>query len=249
MTDLNQMPRIISTDVNIEEKNVNIDNVNSRNVNSNNVNCTDKSHQDKEIINCTNISRTRQEGSYSHLERYCHVCRVGEMDVDKFKMCANCQCVYYSSKSCQLKGWKQHKTVCDAISQLKVDRKSSVCKTSIYNKTLPPSEHDQVVQLIGEKCQVARKMNDVVTQVLLDTGDQVSLISHKWLESNLPGAKILEVGELLDPFGRLRVQWGNHTEMPYLGWTDIKFELSDESSSAVEELQVPFLVIKETLDN
>ena len=84
---------------------------------------------------------------------------------------------------------------------------------------------------------------------MLDTGAQVSLISHKWLESNLPGAKILEVGELLDPFDRLRVQWGNHTEMPCLGWTDIKFELSDESSSAVEELQVPFLVIKEPLDN
>ena len=249
VTDLNQMPRIISTYINIQQKNVHIGKVNSRNVNSNNVNCADKSNQDKGIINCTKISRTGQEGSYGHLERYCHVCRVGEMGVDKFKKCANCQCVYYGSKSCQLKGWKQHKTVCDAISQLKVDRKSSVCKTSIYNKFLPPSEQDQVVQLIGEKCQVARKMNDVVTQVLLDTGAQVSLISHKWLESNLPGAKILEVGELLDPFDRLRVQWGNHTEMPYLGWTDIKFELSDESSSTVEELQVPFLVIKEPLDN
>ena len=84
MTDLNQMPRIISTDVNIEEKNVNIDNVNSRNVNSNNVNCTDKSHQDKGLINCTNISRTEQEGSYCHLGRYCHVCRVAERGVDKF---------------------------------------------------------------------------------------------------------------------------------------------------------------------
>ena len=73
MTDLNQMPRIISTDVNIEEKDLNIDNVNSRNVKSNNVNCTDKSLQDKGLINCTNISRIRQEGSCCHLERYCRV--------------------------------------------------------------------------------------------------------------------------------------------------------------------------------
>ena len=43
LTDLNQMPQIISTDVNTEQKNVNIDNVNSRNVNINNVNCKDKS--------------------------------------------------------------------------------------------------------------------------------------------------------------------------------------------------------------
>ena len=129
MTDLNQIPRIISTDVNIEEKDLNIDNVNSRNVKSNNVNCTDNSLQDKGLINCTNISRIRQEGSCCHLERYCHVCRVAERNVDKLKMCANCQCVYYCSKSCQFKGWEQHKTVCDAISQLKIDRKASVCKT------------------------------------------------------------------------------------------------------------------------
>ena len=49
------------------------------------------------------------------------------------------------------------KTVCDAISQLKVDRKASVCKTGIYNTIFSPSEQDQVVQLILEKCQVACK--------------------------------------------------------------------------------------------
>ena len=154
-----------------------------------------------------------------------------------------------AAKDSQLKGWKQHKTACDAIIQLKVDKSASACKTGIYNTPLPPSEQDQVLQLIGEKCQVACKMNDVVTQVLLVTGAQVSLLSHTWLESNLPGAKILEVGELLDPCDRLRVQWDNQTEISFLGWIDIKFELSDESSSTVEELQVPFLVIKEPLDN
>ena len=109
------------------------------------------------------------------------MCRVIERGVDKFKMCANCQCVYYCSKKSQLKGWKQHNTVCDAISQLKVNRKASVSKIGIYNTALPPSEQDQVVQLIGENCRVACKMNDVTTQVLLDTGAQVSLVSHKWL--------------------------------------------------------------------
>ena len=118
-----------------------------------------------------------------------------------------------------------------------------MCKTGIYNITLRPPKEDQVVQLIDEKCQVAWKMNDVATQVLLDTGAQVSLLSHKWLESNLPGAKIL------DPCDRLRVQWGNNIEIPFPGWTDIKFELLDESTITVEELQVPFIVIKEPLDN
>ena len=90
-------------------------------------------------------------------------------------------------------------------------------KIGIYITNLPLSEQDQVVQLIGEKCQMACKMNDVVTQVLLGTGAQVSLLSHKWLESNLPRAKILEAGELLDPCDRLRVQLGNHTEISFLG--------------------------------
>ena len=93
MTDLNQMHQIFSTYVNIEERNVTIDNVNSRNVSSNNVNCTDKSHQDKGLINCTDKSRKGQEWSYCHVERYCHMCRVAERGVDKFKMFANCQCV------------------------------------------------------------------------------------------------------------------------------------------------------------
>ena len=100
------MPRIISTNVNIKEKHVNIDNVNSRYINSNNVNCIDKIYRDKGLTNCTNITRTEQEGSYRHLERYYHVCRVAERGVGKFNMCSNCQCDYYSNKSCQLKEWK-----------------------------------------------------------------------------------------------------------------------------------------------
>ena len=81
-----------------------------------------------------------------------------------------------------------------------------MCKTGIQNTTLPRSEQDQVVQLIGEKCHVVCKTNDVATPVLLDTGAQVSLLSHNWLESNLPEVKILQVGELLDPCDRLQDQ-------------------------------------------
>ena len=155
-------------------------------------------------------------------------------------MCANRQCVHCCNKNCQVKGWKQYKTVCDAISQFKVDRKVSVYKTGIYSTTLPWSEQDQVVQLIGEKCQVACKINDVARQVLFDTGAQVSLLSHKWLKSNLPGATILEVGKLLDPCNRLWVQWGNHTEISFLRWTDIRLELPDEFSCTVKSWKHPF---------
>ena len=42
---------------------------------------------------------------------------------------------------------------------------------------------------------------------------------------------------------------GKTIEIPFPGWIDMKFELSDESTSTVEDLKVPFLVIKEPLDN
>ena len=35
-------------------------------------------------------------------------------------------------------------------------------------------------------------MNDVATQVLLDTAAEVSLLSRKWMESKVPGTKIWE---------------------------------------------------------
>ena len=93
VTDLNQMPRIIFTDVNIEQRNVNIDNVNSRSVNISNVNCTDK-------------SRKGQVGKSCHLERYCHVCRVAERGVNKFKMCAKLQVCLLLQEKLSIKGWK-----------------------------------------------------------------------------------------------------------------------------------------------
>ena len=70
------------------------------------------------------------------------MCRVAERSFGKFKMCANCQWIYYCNSSSQLKEWKQHKTVHDAISQVKLDRKANMCKIGSYNTTLPPSEPD-----------------------------------------------------------------------------------------------------------
>ena len=47
----------------------------------------------------------------------------------------------------------------------------------------------------------------------------------------------------------LRVHWDNHTEILFLGSNKIKFKLSNESSSTLKELHVPFSVINEILDN
>lgn len=74
-----------------------------------------------------------------------------------------------------------------------------------------------IVQLIGEKSRVACKMNDAATEVWLNTGAHVSLLSHKWLESKLPEVKILEVGELLDSCDSLQVSQVTIQRYHYLG--------------------------------
>ena len=76
------------------------------------------------------------------------MCLCKESKHVRFSVSGSCQFVYYCSKSCQLKSWKQHQVLCKAISQLVVERKVKIHKAGVYNTTLVPSESDQVVQLI-----------------------------------------------------------------------------------------------------
>ena len=69
-------------------------------------------------------------------------------------------------------------------------------------------------------------MSGLQTHVLLDTGVQVPLVSKRWFKSQLPDAKTVEIGELLNLCDKLRVHWGNQAEIPFVRWTDIKFEVA-----------------------
>ena len=101
---------------------------------------------------------------------------------ERFSVCVGCRSVYYCSRSCQLKGWLQHQVLCKAISQLVIERKEKIHQAGVYGTTIAPSERDQVVQLIGEKCLFNCKMNGTKTKVLHDTGAQLSLISRFGLQ-------------------------------------------------------------------
>ena len=93
-----------------------------------------------------------------------------------------------------MKGWKQHQVLCKIISQLLIERKEKPHKAGVYNRTLALSDRDQVIELIGEKYLLNRKMNGIKTKVLLDTGAQVLLISKAWLNTHFK--------EMLDKFFR-----------------------------------------------
>ena len=188
---------------------------------------------------CVNIYNNSEK---EKLERKrCYVCLCKESKHERFSVCGGFQSVHYCSRSCQLKGWKQHQVLCKAISQLVSKRKEKIYKAGVYSATLAASERDQVVQLIGEKCLLNCKMNGIKIKFLLDTRAQVSLIPKAWLNTHLNEHKISKIEEILDPCDKLRVQWGNQAETPFVGWVDITFELTGHGDEESQRLQIPLL--------
>lgn len=72
-----------------------------------------------------------------------------------FKQCSDCRAVSYCSRKCQQKHWRQHKTLCQAISSLEERKyREDREKTGVFVSHLSPQEHAQVVRLVGRKCTV-----------------------------------------------------------------------------------------------
>ena len=66
----------------------------------------------------------------------------------------------------------------------------------------------KVAKLVGRKCMLQCRLNNIVMLVLLDTGAQVSIFQKRVLEERFRDNKIKPVEDLLDDGGNLRVQWG-----------------------------------------
>ena len=64
----------------------------------------------------------------------------------------------------------------------------------------------KVAKLVGEKCMLQCRLNNIVMPVLLDTGAQVSIFEKRVLEERFPDNKIKPVEDLLDDGDNLRVQ-------------------------------------------
>ena len=80
------------------------------------------------------------------------------------------------------------------------------------------------------------------TDVLWDTGAQVSIISHSWLKQCLPcdiWAKFLSINGL-------ELKAANGTDLPCVGWMKLTFNfIKDDSDHTVT---VSFLIAKDVLD-
>ena len=88
-------------------------------------------------------------------------------------------------------------------------------------------------------------MNDVQTEVLWDTGAQVSIVSKDWIAENLPTVESRQMEELLSDKG-LDLKAANGSEIPYEGWTEISFKLA--TSGNKHGMAVPFLISTDPLD-
>ena len=68
----------------------------------------------------------------------------------------------------------------------------------MYTAHLTPKQHTKLVKLVGEKCNVKCKLNDVELSVLWDTGAQISLLSTTQLKKYFGDMKIQNINLLLN---------------------------------------------------
>ena len=154
--------------------------------------------------------------------------------------------MFYCNKSCQSKQWKDHSALCKAIEVLDSQHSERVRNAGIYTSHLTPREHERVVKLVGGRCLLKCALENVDTKLLYDTGALVSILSKSWLKENQIDVPIQNISELLDE-DELIVKTAMDTDIPYVGWCLIKFQLSSWSDDIF--LQVPFLVTDKCLAN
>ena len=179
------------------------------------------------------------------MSHVCRFCEKTEGDIP-FKQCTGCKAVRYCNKACQADHWKEHKTLCQAVSTLAEQKyREDRERSQAFVSHLLPKEHAQVIRLVGRKCTVKCLLNGVETEALWDTGAQVSIIPNNWVKRFSPGTDVRDIAELLGMVG-LNLKMANGTDLPYKGWVELDFTLAEENSQ--HSIQVPFLVAKDSID-
>ncbi len=115
------------------------------------------------------------------------------------------------------------------------------CKTvSDQRKNIKTKKKSTLPELVGKKCLVNCYIQGQRTQVLWDTGSQVSAVDETWKADNLPDIQLRDIAEIVDPDNPLQIEAANGTEMPYAGWVEVTVRLVGSTA----EIHVPMLVMK-----
>ena len=83
------------------------------------------------------------------------------------------------------------------------------------------------------------------TQVLWDTGSQISILSQEFLLEQFPTTEVKDLKERLGVETDLDIRAANNSRVPYLGYVELKFELL--SGTKFSSLTISFLAMNEKL--
>ena len=85
--------------------------------------------------------------------------------------------------------------------------------------------------------------------MLLDTGEQVSIINKEKLESKFPCVSIKDISSILDSYDSLMIQVKRADEqnIPFVGLVDMPVKIEWDKKMA--EVNVPFLVTTQKLND
>lgn len=88
----------------------------------------------------------------------------------------------------------------------------------------------RLLNIIGKRCLIHCLLNDVAVEASWDTGAQASIINADWRKRHLPHTTVRPIEELLGP-GTLTGLAANQTEIPFDGWVEVSFRLSDNTGT------------------
>ena len=165
----------------------------------------------------------------------------------EFNISSVCKLVRYCSRSCQKKHWGEHKILCTAIKNISLPTERGLgdsADENVFMSHLTTSQQSTVAKLVREKCHVRCELNGMETNVLRDTGAQVSIIPERVIREKFPNLQIKHISELLGIGANLKLEAPNGTRIRYSGWVGINFKLLDNTAN---EISVPFFVTREEL--
>lgn len=98
----------------------------------------------------------------------------------------------------------------------------------------------KIIKLVGNSCKVMCQLEGVETEVLWDTGADVSILPEGWLNKHSVNKLPRPVNELFDGY-TLNLTGANDIEVPYSGWVEVNLKFGDGDSD-LQPLTVPMLV-------
>ena len=172
----------------------------------------------------------------------CYNC-LKELCENETLKCAQCKCTKYCSKQCQIKHWNSHKPLCYAIKEAEIHFDKYYTPKTMHNSHLTPKNYKKIVDVVGKRCIISCKIDEICCSALWDTGAQVSMVSRDWLNLNMPNHAVKKLDNILGV--NLNLTAANGTTIPYPGFVELTVKLRESNNL---EIGVPFLVTQEKLE-